>query len=140
MSVLSRGYAKFNALCSQVYVLRETVSTKSEKYSQPILFVVGAGLLGLGLSNITEAQSLVLNDDRIQCAAHQLLALTEGNMGALLMVVAGLATIISAAFGAFRAATSLLVVACSAFILRSLVHIFFNLGPLPPGCATIYNP
>ncbi len=136
MSIVSRGYAKYNDLCSRAYVLRESIS---EKYSQPILFVVGAGLLGLGLSNVSEAQP-VLNDERIRCAAHQLLALTEGNMGALLMVVAGLATIISAAFGAFRAATSLLVVACSAFILRSLVHIFFNLGPVPQGCAVTSVP
>ena len=42
------------------------------------------------------------------------------------MVAAGLGTIISAAFGQYRAALALLVVAIGAFILRSLVTTFFN--------------
>lgn len=132
MSFVTVGCRKYQEFCTAAYVLRDQFA---EKYGRQAMFLTGAGLLGIGLADFSQAQPLVLNDERIRCAAHQLLALTEGNMGALLMVVAGLATIISAAFGAFRAATSLLVVACSAFILRSLVHIFFNLGSVPPGCA-----
>jgi divalent metal cation (Fe/Co/Zn/Cd) transporter len=52
--------------------------------------------------------------------------MTEGNLGALIMVVAGIGTIIASAFGAFRAATSLLAVAVGAFVLRSFVEIFFD--------------
>ena len=42
------------------------------------------------------------------------------------MVTAGLGAIVTAALGAYRAAVGLLVVAIGAFILRSLVDIFFN--------------
>ncbi len=66
------------------------------------------------------------NDYKIRCAAAQLLTLTEGNLGALIMIVAGIGTIIASAFGAYRAATSLLVVSIGSFVLRSLVVIFFN--------------
>ncbi|MCB0344347.1 MAG: hypothetical protein KDD66_04490 [Bdellovibrionales bacterium] len=107
-----------------------------KKHEQKFLYIGGAAFLFGGLAHFATAQSLVLNDERIRCAAHQLLALTEGNLGALLMVVAGIGTIISGAFGAYRAATSLLVVAISAFVLRSFVHIFFNLGSVNPSvCA-----
>ena len=67
-----------------------------------------------------------LGDDRIAEMTSRLFELIEGNAGALVMVLAGIAALISAAFGAYRAAVSLLVVAVGAFILRSLVEIFFN--------------
>ncbi len=69
-----------------------------------------------------------MNDAKIRCAAQKLLTLMEGNLGALIMVVAGIGTIIASAFGAFRAATSLLAVAIGAFVLRSFVEIFFDAG------------
>ena len=70
-------------------------------------------------------------DFRIAGFTDRLFSLIEGNLGALIMVVAGIAAIVSAAFGAFRAAVSLLAVAVGAFILRSLVEIFFNYNPPP---------
>ena len=42
------------------------------------------------------------------------------------MLVAGLIAIIAAAMGAYRAAVGMLVVAVGAFILRSLVSLFFG--------------
>ena len=42
------------------------------------------------------------------------------------MLSAGLASIVAAAMGAYRAAVSLLVVALGAFILRALVSLFFG--------------
>jgi hypothetical protein len=74
------------------------------------------------------------SDKRISCAAQKLLTLVEGNLGALIMVVAGIGTIIASAFGAFRAATSLLAVAIGAFVLRSFVEIFFNAELNVGGC------
>lgn len=68
----------------------------------------------------------LLGDERIAEMTARLFELIEGNAGALVMVLAGIAALISAAFGAYRAAISLLVVAVGAFILRSLVEIFFN--------------
>ena len=66
------------------------------------------------------------NDGRLTEAVGRSLGLLEGSFGALIMVAAGLGAIISAAFGAYRAAVGLLVVAVGAFILRSLIGIFFN--------------
>lgn len=92
---------------------------------------VGICILAMGLQEFSLAQTSVDNpgvfdDSRIFCAGQRILGLVEGNLGALVMVGAGLGTIISSALGAFRAASSLLVVACAAFILRSLVNIFFT--------------
>ena len=55
-----------------------------------------------------------------------IMALIEGRFGVLIMLCAGIAAIISSAFGQYRAALSLLVVALGAFILRTLVTVFFN--------------
>ncbi len=65
----------------------------------------------------------------ISCAVAQLFLLIEGPFGALIMVVAGIGAIISAAVGGYRAAVSLVVVAVGAFILRSLVSLFFGSFP-----------
>jgi len=75
----------------------------------------------------TEAFAQVqVNDLQIRCAAKQLIDLLEGNLGALIMVIAGISSIIACAFGAYRAATSMIVVALGSFTLRSFVYIFFN--------------
>ena len=65
-------------------------------------------------------------DYRIHNVTQRIFELLEGNLGALIMVSAGLLAVISAAFGAYRAAVGLLAVAVGAFVLRSLVTIFFN--------------
>ena len=57
-----------------------------------------------------------------------IMSLIEGRFGVLIMLCAGIAAIISSAFGQYRAALSLLVVALGAFILRTLVTVFFNVN------------
>ncbi len=59
-------------------------------------------------------------------AAGNLLMFIEGSFGALIMITAGLGAIIAGAFGAYKAAISLLFVAVGAFILRALVSLFFG--------------
>jgi hypothetical protein len=59
-------------------------------------------------------------------ATGNLLRFIEGSFGALIMVGAGLGAIIAGAFGAYKAAISMLVVAVGAFILRALVSLFFG--------------
>lgn len=66
------------------------------------------------------------NDVRFAEATNRIFGYLEGAFGSLVMVAAGLGTIISSAFGQYRAAMGLLVVAVGAFILRSLVSTFFN--------------
>ena len=59
-------------------------------------------------------------------ATNRVFGYLEGSFGALVMVSAGLGSLISSAFGQYRMALSLLVVAVGSFILRSLVTTFFN--------------
>lgn len=82
----------------------------------------GGGVIG----GSDEVLSTTYNDYRITEAVNAILTYIEGAFGALVMVAAGLGAIISAAFGQYRAALGLLVVAVGAFILRSLVGTFFN--------------
>lgn len=61
----------------------------------------------------------------------ELFALLEGSLGALLMIVAGIGSIIAVAFGSYRSSSSLIVVAIGAFIARSMTEIWF--GPISCG-------
>jgi hypothetical protein len=113
----------------------------TSKYVNPslILALVAAlvMVLSLGAPASVYAQAfeggpglgVAAGDFRIAEFTERMFSLIEGNLGAMIMVIAGLAAIVSAAFGAFRAAVSLLVVAIGAFVLRSLVEIFFNYQP-----------
>ena len=64
--------------------------------------------------------------DRICMVIDIILSYIEGSFGALVMVIVGVLAIISAAFGQYKAAMSLLIVACGCFVLRSLVAVFFG--------------
>lgn len=73
----------------------------------------------------------------IRCAVAKLFELTQGAFGALLMTVAGIIAIISAAMGAYRMSLSIVFIGVGAFILPSLVSLFFGVDfelcdPLPP--------
>jgi hypothetical protein len=50
----------------------------------------------------------------------------EGSFGALILAASGIGAIMSAAFGQYKAAFSLMAVAVGSFILRSLISTFFN--------------
>ncbi len=61
-------------------------------------------------------------------ATGNMLRFIEGSFGALVMISAGIGAIVAGAFGAYKAAISLLFVALGAFILRALVSLFFGTG------------
>ncbi len=101
--------------------------------SQIALFLLGVIILSGGLTIHAIAQGDVgsdlvgeYNDERVSEAVNRIFAYIEGSFGALIMVAAGLGAIMAAAFGQYRAALGLLVVAVGSFILRSLVGTFFN--------------
>lgn len=105
-----------------------------ERHATALLLVLGVVLLGGGLVDLSSAQQGPLGsfseanfqDDLIRNGVGNLFKLIEGAFGALIMVVAGLGAIVAAAMGAYRAAVGMLVVAVGAFILRSLVSLFFG--------------
>jgi len=66
------------------------------------------------------------NDARIAESADVILTFLNGAFGALVMVASGIGAIISGAFGQYRAALGLMVVAVGSFIVRSLVSTWFN--------------
>lgn len=125
---ISAGYKSFGQFVHASLV----APTKSQ--GQTALFMLGVTILVVGLSSGVIAQDGSLstdelgsyNDERIAEAVNRIFQYLEGAFGALVMVAAGLGAILAAAFGQYRAALGLLVVAVGAFILRSLVATFFN--------------
>lgn len=129
-TLAKRMVAYYQAACRKLYV---TSKTLGEDYGQVLLFVLGVALLIGGLSDIVVAQDRLdpdFKEERISNAVCLFFKLIEGAFGALIMVVAGLAAIIAAAMGAYRAAMGMLVVAVGAFILRALVSLFFDASTL----------
>ena len=111
------------------HMLRRS-SVLLSSYSIQLLLVAGIAMLGLGLSGVATAQETfseaAFNDTLVRNAVGNLFRLIEGAFGALIMIIAGLIAIISAAMGAYRASLGMLVVALGAFILRALVSLFFG--------------
>ena len=99
----------------------------TQRQAQVGLFALGVVLLSAGLSGNAVAQHVTdYNDERLADSLNAILTYIEGTFGAMVMVAAGIGAILSSAFGQYRAALGLLVVAVGAFILRSLVGTFFN--------------
>ncbi len=101
----------------------------SEAQAQAALFVFGVALLAAGFSSDALAAGggvITYNDERIANSTNAVLTYLEGSFGALVMVASGIGAILSAAFGQYRAALGLMVVAIGSFILRSLMSTFFN--------------
>jgi len=114
------------AMCQRIAAAR---FSPTEKQAQAILFILGVTILVFGLTHGADAQwsgTTKYNDARIANAVNAILTYLEGTFGALVMAAAGIGAILSAAFGQYRAALSLMVVAVGAFILRSLMSTFFN--------------
>jgi len=127
-SLVKKANVKF---VSTAQYISAALNAPSVRQAQAALFVLGVCILSVGLSEAVFAQGSLANlgnynDTRIATFTNRVFAYIEGSMGALIMVAAGLGAIISAAFGQYRAALALLVVAVGAFILRSLVATFFN--------------
>jgi hypothetical protein len=113
-----------------------SLTAPTHSQAQAALFIFGVAVLALGLTHGAEAQGTVgttpgasritYNDIRINEAIKAVLGYIEGSFGAMIMVAAGIGAIMSSAFGQYKAALGLLVVAVGAFILRSLVAAFFT--------------
>lgn len=111
------------------------LSLAIERHATSLLLLLGIVLLTGGLVEFSAAQGpgpagsfseADFDDTLIKNSVGNLFKLVEGAFGALIMVVAGLGAIVAAAMGAYRAAVGMLVVAVGAFILRSLVSLFFG--------------
>ena len=74
----------------------------------------------------------------IDSATCQLMDLMQGSVGAMLTAVAGIGAIVGAAFGAYRAAFSLLTVSTASFILPALVSLWFGFSDA--NCQAVNGP
>ena len=98
----------------------------SKRQAQLMLLLLGVAVLSLGMIDGAEARNIKYNDQRVTESVNGVLTYLEGSVGALVMVACGIGAIMSSAFGQYRAALGLMVVAVGAFILRSLMSTFFN--------------
>lgn len=98
------------------------------------LFTAGFALVYFGSVNYAFAAlgdgHIIVDDSRLIEVLRAILAYLEGSFGALIMVGAGVFAILSAAFGQYRAALGLLIVAIGSFTLRSFISTFFNVTEL----------
>jgi hypothetical protein len=125
---------------SSVLTLRSFIAAESlverhrPRLERSLLFLVGIALLVGGIASHGDAQGLTThyNDERFSNAANAIMTYLEGSFGALIMACAGVGAIVSAAFGQYRAALSLLVVAVGAFIVRSVMSTFLNDSKIQP--------
>ena len=134
-SIIRAGATKYATLCRKAHV---GLVTASVKYATVIMLVLGVALVAGGIETYASANTGMGNLDltggpgnfgqqgRLTLVVNRAFNLIEGNIGAIVMVAAGLLAIISAAMGAYKMAISLLVIAVASFILRSLVRMFFN--------------
>lgn len=104
----------------------------SEAQVRTIIFLAGISMLAISLSLDATAQgtggntTTKYNDAKVANAVNAIMTYLEGSFGALIMAASGIGAIMSAAFGQYKAALSLMMVAVGAFILRSLMSTFFN--------------
>ena len=128
--------AKYRSACIKSYTL-------IQNHGNLCLLLLGGALITVGAVELSAAQNIQApnqagtidsfskasyDDGLVKASVGNLFCLIEGAFGALIMVVAGLGAIVAAAMGAYRAAVGMLVVAVGAFILRSLVSLFFGTG------------
>lgn len=127
---------KSNYLCFSQRI-GALLQAPSRTQMQIMLFAFGVMLLSCGVYESASAQypgfgtgpgaaGFKYNDIRISSSANAILLYLEGSFGALVMVASGVGAILSAAFGQYRAALGLMVVALGSFTLRSLMSTFFN--------------
>ena len=126
----------------QTLRLHISVSDFVYRNSSAILFTQALILVICGLTNLALAQentstsSTEFDDTYIKDAICKVIFVIEGSFGALLMLVAGLAGIVSAAIGAYKAAMNCIVIACGSWIIRSFVTLYFGKDVFGDDCKT----
>ncbi len=121
------------------------LSAPSKSHIQLMLLGIGVGLVSLGLVDSAMAQNnngprdLLIDNSAFRTATCAVFTYLEGSFGALVMVASGIGAILSAAFGQYRAALGLMVVAIGSFIIRSLTATFFGVDNTNGGNCTELN-
>ncbi|MDR1383549.1 MAG: hypothetical protein LBJ67_06855 [Planctomycetaceae bacterium] len=106
------------------------------EYTNIITFCFGIFIITFALSGITIAQESGTTSSSpsgssqaatiIRDQMCKILQLIEGPFGALIMVVAGLAAVVTAAMGAYKMAMSCVVIACGSYLVTAFGMLFFG--------------
>jgi hypothetical protein len=102
-------YRIFNDTCVKSYCI---YLNNKNIYTDLCLFLFGIMLLTIGLCDISLAKEGKDASDIIKEQMCKIESLLEGAFGTLIMVVAGLAAVVTAAMGAYKMAMSCVVIAC----------------------------
>ncbi len=99
----------------------------AHEHSNVLVAGCGLCLLTVGMNDLASAQVEYIGDRAYEVADNSdgqsnFYKLLSGSFGSLIMVVAGLGAMVSAAMGAYKAAVAMLVVAISAFCIRATVN------------------
>ncbi|OVE80217.1 hypothetical protein BVY02_00980 [bacterium J17] len=78
-----------------------------------------------------EGSSVEFDASELEKANCELMMVMKGSLGSLLATVAGIGAVFAGALGMYSAAWTFVIVACSAFIIESIVTLWF---PMPTGC------
>lgn len=119
-------FKKIRELMQKASATQISISVET---SRAFLFTFGVMVLVFAVSDTSFAQAPVAGlagEKKLYTVIALILRFIEGPFGALIMVTAGLGAIVAAAMGSYKAALGLFVVGVGAFILRSLVAIFFG--------------
>jgi hypothetical protein len=97
------------------------------RYGNVCLFIFGVLILTFGINNLSfaiesESEAGAIIKEQL-CKVMNLLA---GPFGALVMVVAGLAAVVTAAMGAYKMAMSCVVIACGSYLVEAFAKLFFG--------------
>lgn len=123
------------ASCQRLGVIIKNPSENMQKYK---LLFIGVFLLNFGLVELASAggpgggigggggANFTVQNQQFLAVICAITGFIEGAFGALIMIISGLGAIVSAAFGQYKAAIGMLVVAIGAFVLRALVRTFFG--------------
>jgi hypothetical protein len=84
-----------------------------------------------------DGHGISYNDSRFAGAVDFVMEYVEGSIGATVMAVAGVATVICAAFGQWRLTLSLLILFVGALSLRTMISTFFNDVSLDHGTTVV---
>jgi hypothetical protein len=112
---------------------------KLYRHANLILFCLGIFIITYGISDFVNAQPSTNgvggggsgsggSGEASKIIKEQLckiLGLLQGTFGALILIVAGLAAVVTAAMGAYKLAMACVVIACGAFVIESFQILFF---------------
>ncbi|MDR2337418.1 MAG: hypothetical protein LBE20_02070 [Deltaproteobacteria bacterium] len=105
-------------------------------YGNLSLFLIGIVFLIFGLTSLSIAEDATVIIQKQLC---KILELLEGAFGALVLVVAGLAAVVTAAMGAYKMAMSCVVIACGSYLVQAFMILFFGDQGCPASSQGIKN-